>query len=120
MIAPVPTAAEFTDAEVWTLRERYGELPELEFGEAEMRLARHDRHLTSVPAVAWQDGDCTPLVARAGSGDYRCEFFYRVHQHCGTNIDRFDKPAEDVVNLLQAQADHATERRHGAEDAPAR
>ncbi len=102
---------DFTDAELWTLREtlreRYGHDVELQFGEAEMRLDRQDRHLVACPIAAWSDGDCTLLIARAGTGDFRCEFFYRVHQHFGTGINRFDNLAECVVTLLQVQADHA-------------
>jgi hypothetical protein len=101
----------FTDAELWTLqetlRERYGHDVELQFGEAEMRLNRQDRQLVTCPISAWNDDDCTLLVAKAGTGDFRCEFFYRVHQHFGTGFDRFDNLAEGVVTLLQVQADHA-------------
>ena len=73
---------EFTDTELWTLREtlreRYGQEVELQFGEAEMRLNRQDRQLATCPIAAWQDDDCTLLVAKAGPGDFRSEFFYRV------------------------------------------
>ena len=114
MDQPTGTDQEFTDAELWTLREtlheRYGRDVEIQLGEAEMRLSRQDRQLTTCPVVAWTDGDCTLLVARAAAGDYRCEFFYRLHQHYGTGVDRFDNLAECVVTLLQVQADEEANR----------
>jgi len=116
--------ADFTDTELWTLREtlreRYGREIELQFGEAEMRLQRQDRQLVACPIAAWNDGDCTLLVAKAGAGDFRAEFFYRVHQHYGTGFDRFDNLAECAVTLLQVQTDHARQLQQEAEDAPPR
>ena len=60
MDQPTGTDQEFTDAELWTLREtlreRYGRDVEVQFGEAEMRLSRLDRQLTACPVVAWTDG----------------------------------------------------------------
>lgn len=113
------TIPEFTDAELWTLRsalrERYPDEPELELGEAELRLNRQDRELTCCPVVAWQDGACTLVIAKAGGNDYRCEFYYRAHQHYATGIERFDNLAECTVTLLQVQADHARERLRAAD-----
>jgi hypothetical protein len=114
------TTTGFTDAELWTLREtlreRYGHDVELQLGEAEMRLNRQARQLVTCPIAAWNDGDCTLLIAKAGMGDFRCEFFYRLHQHYGTGIDRFDNLAEGVVTLLQVQADHAHQLEQEAEE----
>ena len=115
---PTPIA-DFTDAELWTLRttlhERYGSEPEIQLGEAELRLNRQDRTLAPCPVAAWQDGDCTLVVAKAGDSDYRCEFYYRTHQHYGTGVERFDNLAECAITLLQVQADHARERAAGAD-----
>jgi len=114
--------ADFTDAELWTLRtalqERYGHKPDLQLGEAEVRLNRQHRHLTVCPVAGWQDGDCTMLVFKSGPGDYRGEFFYRVHEHYGTGIESFDNLAVCLVTLLQVQADHARDRQQKSDTEP--
>jgi len=91
---------DFSDSELWiiksTLEERYGKSPEIQLAETEMRLNRGKTELVACPTVYWQTGD----------RNYRCQFFYRIHQMYGTGIEEYDDLTECMVTLLQVQADH--------------
>lgn len=88
------------------LQERYGAAPEIHLAETEMRLDRGKTELVPCPTAYWETDDCHFVVVKTGDRQYRCQFFYRIHQMYGTGIDQFDDLTECVVTLLQVQADH--------------
>ena len=101
---------DFTENEIWTvetaLKERYGQPKALEQAETEMRLSHASSTLTPCPTLYWEDKGCHFLLVKTGRKNYRCQFFYRVHQMYGTGIEEFDDLTECVVTLLQVQADY--------------
>ena len=101
---------DFSDSELWiiqsTLEERYGDAPDIQLAETEMRLNRARTELIPCPTAYWEAGDCHFVVVKTGDRHYRCQFFYRVHQMYGTGIEQYDDLTECVVTLLQVQADH--------------
>jgi hypothetical protein len=108
---------EFTENEIWTvetaLRERYGGPREMEQAETELRLNPASTALSVCPTLYWEDQGCHFIVCKTGEKNYRCQFFYRIHQMYGTGIEAFDDLAECVVTLLQVQADHASREGEG-------
>jgi hypothetical protein len=99
----------FTDTELWiirtTLKERYGQEPELQFADAELRLDPIKPVLTECPTVVWQGHDATFAIFKTGEGRYRAQFFYNVREQYGTGVDEFGDISECVTTLLQTQAD---------------
>lgn len=89
-----------------TVAERFRKPVEIQTGEAEIRLDPSDRELTVVPAVTWREGGANFVIFKAGDGDFRAQFFYRVHQQYGTGQRTYDNIGDCVVTLLQVQADH--------------
>jgi len=109
---------DFSDSELWiiksTLEERYGEAPDIQLAETEMRLDRGRTELAPCPTVYWEAEDCHFVVVKTGDRRYRCQFFYRIHQMYGTGREDYDDLTECVVTLLQVQADyHAREQAAG-------
>ena len=111
---------DLSDSELWiiksTLEERYGEAPDIQLAETEMRLDPGKTELTACPTVYWEADDCHFVVVKTGDRRYRCQFFYRIHQMYGTGTDSYDDLTECVVSLLQVQADHHAGER--SEDNP--
>lgn len=109
--------SDFTDNELWiiksTLQERYGEAPEVQLAETELRLDLGRTELTMCPAAYWEVGKCHFVIAKTGDNRFRCQFFYRVHQMYGTGRDEYDDLTECVVTLLQVQADHHAKEAEG-------
>jgi hypothetical protein len=101
---------DISASELWiigsTLTERYGEGPEIQLAETEMRLDRGKTELVSCPTVYWEHGDCHFVVVKTGDRNYRCQFFYRLYQMYGTGVDEYDDLTECIVSLLQVLADH--------------
>jgi len=106
---------DISETELWvintTLQERYGREPELQLGDAELRLSPADRTLTSCPVVHWKDEDCNFVVFKTGDRSYRCQFFFRLYQQYGTGRHEYDDLAECLVDLLQTQADYVAKER---------
>jgi len=107
---------DITESERWivltTLKERYGRDVDMELGDAEIRLSRSDRELSSCPVLHWRDEEgCNFLVFKTGERRYRCQFFYRGYQQYGTGVHEYDDPSECIVSLLQVQADYAAKER---------
>lgn len=101
---------DFSDSELWiiksTLEERYGEVPDIQLADTEMRLDRGRTELTPCPTAYWEVDNCHFVVVKTGDRRYRCQFFYRIHQMYGTGREDYDDLTECVVTLLQVQADH--------------
>ncbi len=100
---------DFSDNDLWiiksTLQERYGEVPDIQLAETELRLDLSRTELTPCPAAYWEVDKCHFIIAKSGDNRFRCQFFYRVHQMFGTGREEYDDLAECVVTLLQVQAD---------------
>ncbi|HEB81607.1 MAG TPA: hypothetical protein ENJ11_01965 [Gammaproteobacteria bacterium] len=100
---------DFSDNDLWiiksTLQERYGEAPDVQLAETELRLDLSRTELSTCPAAYWEVEGCHFVIAKTGDNRYRCQFFYRVHQMYGTGRDEYDDLTECVVTLLQVQAD---------------
>lgn len=110
---------DFNKNELWvvhdTLKQRYGEPVEPEQAETEMRLDSHSTALAVCPALYWQHNDCNFLVVKTAEDQYRCQFFYRVHQQYGTGVEIYTDLSECIVSLLQVQADNEALRREAQE-----
>ncbi|HED17688.1 MAG TPA: hypothetical protein ENI64_12860 [Gammaproteobacteria bacterium] len=102
---------DFNENELWivqtTLQERYGEEPEIQMGDSEIRLHSADRDTTSCPILMWDDQDCHFVILKCGDNRYRCLFYYRSFEQFGTGVEEFDQLAECIVTLLQTEADKA-------------
>jgi hypothetical protein len=112
---PVP---DFTETELWTLgnvlRERYGEDPDVQLADTDVRLTPGAKELTTCPAVYWEGRGAHFVIIKAGDGRYRGQFYYRLHQMFGTGIDEFEDVGDCALALLRVQADHEAKR--SAED----
>lgn len=101
---------DFTKGELWiiktTLHERYGEAIEPMLGDTELRLNPYATELTPCPAAYWEHQGCHFIICKTGESNYRCQFYYRVHQMYGTGVEEYDDLSECAVTLLQVQADH--------------
>ncbi|PQJ96228.1 hypothetical protein [Chromatium okenii] len=109
------TIPDITDTEQWlmrtTLRERYGREIEMQFADAEIRLAPSDRELTICPTIYWQaDDGCHFVIFKTGDSSYRCQFFYQPYKQMGTGVRQYNNLAECAVALLQAQADFVVQQ----------
>lgn len=104
------TIPEFNKNEMWviqdTLKQRYHREVELDLVDIEMRLNPHSTELVPCPAVYWQDDGANLLIVKTAEGNYRSQFFYRVHQQYGTGVENYTDLTECVITLLQVQADH--------------
>ena len=110
---------DFSDSELWiiksTLEERYGQSPDIQLAETEMRLDRGSTELVPCPTAYFEADGCHFVVIKTGDRRYRCQFFYRLYQMYGTGRDDYDDLTECVVTLLQVQADHHAQE-HAADD----
>jgi len=101
--------SDFSESELWminsTLRERYGEPPEVQLAQTELRLDLSRTELSPCPAAYWEVDGCHFIIAKSADKRYRCQFFYREHQMYGTGREEYDDLTECVVTLLQVQAD---------------
>jgi len=108
---------DFTDSELWiiksTLQERYGETPEVQLAETELRLDPSRTELTPCPTAYWEVNKCHFIICKTGDNRFRCQFFYRIHQMYGTGTETYDDLTECVVTLLQVQADHEANQEAG-------
>ena len=107
---------DITDTERWilgtTLAERYGQEPEIQLGDAEIRLSPSDREVAPCPVIHWRDEEgCNFVVFKTGDRTYRCQFFYRGYQQYGTGVKEYDDLSECLVSLLQVQADYVAKER---------
>jgi hypothetical protein len=103
--------ADFSNSETWiihtTLAERYGEAVDIQLADGELRLNPYSSELITCPVAYWEKDGCHFVVSKTGDRNYRCQFYYRVHQMFGTGIEEYDDLSECMVTLLQVQADHA-------------
>ncbi len=102
---------EFKSNGIWiiesTLKERYAanDNISLKYADSEIRIDSSDRELTVCPVIFWEHESCSFVIIKTAEKNYRCQFFYRVHQQFGTGINNYDDITECVVTLLQALAD---------------
>jgi len=105
---------DFTESELWlirtTLEERYGQAPDIQLADIELRMNPYATELTDCPAAFWSHEGCNFIVGKTGEPRYRCQFYYRVHQMYGTGVEEYDDLSECVVSLLQVQADYAAKQ----------
>ncbi|HHJ15451.1 MAG TPA: hypothetical protein ENJ80_02015 [Gammaproteobacteria bacterium] len=108
---------DFTDSELWiiksTLQERYGETPEVQLAETELRLDPSRTELAPCPTAYWEVNKCHFIICKTGDNRFRCQFFYRIHQMYGTGTETYDDLTECVVTLLQVQADYEAKQEAG-------
>lgn len=101
---------DFTETELsivrQTVAERFRKEIDIQVGDAEIRLDPSDRELTVVPAAVWSEGGANFVIFKAGDGDFRAQFFYRVHKQYGTGNRTYDNIGDCVITLLQVQSDH--------------
>jgi len=92
------------------LKERFGRDVEVQEVETEVRLSPADRELTTCPALFWQEGGCSFVVAKSGEAAYRNMFFYSVKDRYGTGREEYDNLGDCVIILLKVQEDIARDR----------
>lgn len=105
---------DFSDAERWVvqsaLRERYGDPPPLEAGEAELRLDAGSETLTTCPTLFWQAQNAAFALFKLGPRRFRGMFYYSVHDQYDTGGREYDEIADCASVLLKLQEDHARVR----------
>ena len=114
---------DFTEAEMRlvdaALRERYGQVVEVDLVETEIRLMPADRELTVCPAVYWEDVDrCRFVVSKTGVDKFRSMFFWSVKDRYATGKEEYDNLGDCLVTTLKMQeeaAKHRAEELGGAE-----
>ncbi|MGD9788172.1 MAG: hypothetical protein AB7U30_09500 [Sulfuricellaceae bacterium] len=108
------TIPDFTERELWAVetavKERYCKAVEIQQADVELRLDPVEPVLTDCPAVVWQEGKCTFLVAKVGENRFRPQFFYSVREQYGTGQTEYNDLVECVITLLKIQADHESKR----------
>ncbi len=112
---------DFTGAERWvvesTLKERYGVVPPLDMGEAELQLDPASEALTPCPALYWQAQGAGFALIKLAPSRYRGMFFYSVHDQYDLGDLDYDEIAECVSVLLKLQEEHAALRADLSPDA---
>lgn len=113
----MPSIADFTKSEIWTvestLKERWGKENEIElqFADTDIRLNLGEKDTTECPAMIWQHEGCNYVIFKTGIQNYRCQFFYRGYQQYGTGVFEYDDIGDCIISLLQVQSDHARENK---------
>lgn len=111
----MPSIADFTKSEIWTvestLKERWGKDNgiELQFADTDVRLSLGEKDTTPCPAVIWEYQGCNYVIFKTGIQNYRCQFFYRGYQQYGTGVHEYDDIGDCIISLLQVQSDHVRE-----------
>lgn len=104
------TTPDFTESELWTLRqtlkERYAREINVDLGDAEIRLHPDDRTLAVRPVAVWRERGVSFAIMKVGHNKFRAQFYYRGFQQYGTGRDEYDDLLQCVVTLLQVQSDH--------------
>lgn len=113
---------DFTEVEMKlvqaALGERYGQAPEVQGVEVEIRLMPADRELTLCPAIYWEDSDrCRFVVSKTGRDKFRSMFFWSVKDRFSTGKEEYDNLGDCLVTTLKIQEEAAARR--AAEAGPA-
>ena len=106
---------DFTEVELKlvavALKERYGQPPEVQEVDTEIRLHPADRELTVCPALYWEDADRCRFVLSKTSGDtFRSMFFWSVKDRFATGKEEYDNLGDCVVTTLKKQEEAAKRR----------
>ena len=106
---------DFSDAELHlvhaALKERYGQVPEVQEVETEIRLHPADRELTTCPAIYWEDADrCRFVLSKTGGNTFRSMFFWSVKDRFATGKEEYDNLGDCLVTTLKMQEDAAKRR----------
>lgn len=105
---------DFTDPELDVIKAllqlRFKETVDIHRADVELRLDPASGELTECPAVFWQARNCSFVVAKTASDDFRCQFFYEPTDQFGTGQGRYDDIGTCVSTLLQVQSDSERER----------
>jgi hypothetical protein len=108
---PIP---DFTDTELWvireTLKERYGREVPVETVTSDIRLDPADRETTPCPAAFWRERGANFVIFKTGTDRFRSQFYYRGFEQYSTGKSEFDNIGDCIVTLLQVQADHEHKR----------
>lgn len=108
---------DFTDTEFQLvnqiLLERYGKIVPLQRVDVELQLQPEPAPPTSCPALYWSALGAEFIVAKAGDGQFRCQFFYSASEIFGTGREVYDNLGDCVTTLLRLQADHHSTRAAG-------
>ncbi len=105
---------DFTDPELDTIKDllqlRFKESVEVHLADVELRLDSSSDELTECPAVFWQARNCSFVVAKTASDEFRCQFFYEPTDQFTTGQTKYDDIGTCVATLLQVQSDSERER----------
>ena len=113
MPRPIPdfTAREKTLVSQ-TLVERFGRSIPIQAIQSEIQLNLTRDELTLVPSLTWEEGLCHFVVFKTGDNRFRCQFYYTDAEQFGTAQVEYDVLGDCVIDLLQVQSKHESERKH--------
>lgn len=101
---------DFADQELSTiancLQHRYGQAPELQLADSELRLDLSSTQLVLCPTVVWNHEGITFVVFKTADHRYRTLFYLSPNEQFGTGVAEFDDVEKCVMTLLQVQADY--------------
>ncbi len=106
--------SNFSDSELDIIKDllqlRFKESVEVHLADVELRLDPASNELTECPAVFWQVRNCSFVVAKSASDEFRCQFFYAPGDQFSTGHSRYNDIGTCVSTLLQVQSDSERER----------
>ncbi len=94
-----------------SLVERFGMPIPIQSIQAEIQLDLLQEDLTPCPSLTWQEGVCHFVVFKTGDSRFRCQFYYTDAEQFGTDCREYDNLGDCVIDLLQVQNKHETERK---------
>jgi len=93
-----------------TLVERFGQPLPLQSIQSEIQLDLLKEALTYCPALTWEADICHFVVFKTGDQRFRCQFYYTDAEQFGTAQQEYDNLGDCLIDLLQVQSRHETER----------
>ena len=93
------------------LNKRYGRAIEVQLADSEVQLDSNSAETKLYPTVFWYVAPVSFVILKLDSTRYRGLFVYGEDEHYGTGVDDYHDLSTCVIQLLQAQADHAAHKR---------
>ncbi len=106
----MPTAPEFSDAELYRIKEmliqHYQKDIQMNLVNFDAVLSTHDKIAATCPAIYWHAHGTNFVVSKTGLSEYRGLFYYTPHELFEIGTDGFDNIEECVTAVLQTQGDN--------------
>ena len=94
-----------------TLVERFGLPIPVQTIQAEIQLDLLQEELTQCPSLCWQEGVCNFVIFKTGDSRFRSQFYYTDAEQFGTSQLEYDNLGDCLIDVLQVQDKHETERK---------